>query len=242
MKKRVEHEWHDEWITEHLLEYGSYFEAAKAYRETFGVDICQAALKNHCRYKLGIAKPRGPNYRHPTEEQITWLKEIYPKTGVAETRRLWNERYADDLSTTCIKQIAKKHDITVDPTIATANKLKAAHGDTSKRALRKPGDTRMECGRLVMKDDNGAWKSAGRCVWEKFYGVIPDGYVVVALDGDTTNVDLDNLEIVPLRYLGKLQRNDFFSENPEITRAGIIWCDLYTALSKEERNIRIGGD
>lgn len=230
MKTRVNHDWHDAWIREKLFMFSSYAEAAEAYQQAFGVDISVPALKNHCRYKLGITKPRNENYRRITEEQADWIRRVYPRLGVKKTRELWNERYKDSLSCTCIKQIAKRCNVVVNSAVATANKLKAAHGKGSKRAIRGIGDTRIECGRLVMKADDGEWKSAGRCVWEKEHGAIPTGYALVALDGDTSNIRLENLEIVPWGYLGKLQRNGFFSRNPEITKTGIIWCDLQTVL------------
>lgn len=238
MKPRVDHIWHDEWLKENIAGFRSYTKATEAYQEKFQVDICVAALKNHCRYVLGIRKSRGPNYRRITQEQADWLKDIYPRVGVKKARDLWNERYGDHLTATCIKQIARhKCDIVVDPEVATANKLKAAHGEGSKRALREPGDTRMECGRLVMKDTDGQWKSAGRCVWEKTYGKIPVGYALIALNGDTTDIRPENLEIVPWSYLGMLQRNDFFSSDPEITKAGVIWCDLKTLLDADRTDI-----
>lgn len=234
-ENRCYHVWHDDWIRQNLLGYSSYTEATEAYCKEFGIDICIAALKNHCRYKLGINKPRGPNYRHVTEEQKRWLTDIYPNVGVLESVRLWNERYHDNLTATCLKQIARHAcDITVKPPVATANKLKAVRAKGSKRALRRPGDTRIECGRLVMKAEDGTWKSAGRCIWEKAHGRIPDGYALIALDGDTSNIELSNLEIIPWRYLGKLSRNNFFSSDPEITKTGIVWCDLDTVLKRSE--------
>ena len=230
MKKYVKHDWHNQWIIENIFSYSSYHEAADAYRRIFSIDISSSALKKHCTYTLQIRKPRDKNYRHITKEQAEWLKDVYPKVGVLETQKMWNDRYNDDLSATCIKQIARRIGCVVSNEVAIANKLNAAHKEGSKRSLRRIGDTRMECGRMVMKAEDGNWKSAGRCVWEKANGKIPKGYAIVALDGDTTNVRLDNLEMVPLTYIGKLQRNNFFSSNPEITRTGIIWCDLDTVL------------
>lgn len=231
MKARVNHEWRDDWLIKNIHGFSSYAEAATAYRQEFGIDISVPAIKNHCRYKLGIRKIRTNNYRHITEEQAKWFSDIYPKAGVSKTRKLWNERYGDNASLSCIKQIASRicH-ITVDPDVATSNKLQYAHGKGSKRALKNPGDTRIECGRLIMKADDGNWKGAGRCIWEKAHGKIPEGYAVVSLDGDTSNIDLENLEIVPWNYLGKLSRNHLFSSNPDITKAGILLCDLETCL------------
>ena len=236
MKTRVDHAWHDAWILKNLFGFSSYAEAARAYRRKFGIDISVPALKNHCRYKLGIQKPRNENYRHITDEQADWIRRVYPKLGVIKTRELWNDRYRDNLSCTCIKQIARRIcNVVVNPDVATANKLNAAHKKGSKRATRSIGDTRMECGRLVMKAADGEWKSAGRCIWEKEYGSIPEGYALVALDGNTSNIQLENLEIVPWNYLGKLQRNGFFSNDPEVTKTGIVWCDLSTVLENESQ-------
>ena len=232
MKKRVNHIWHDDWIKENLFRYKNYKEAAAEYRKAFSIDISMEAFKNHCIYKLRLKRIR-TNYRHISKEQTAWVKETYPVTGAKETARLWNERYGDHLSVTCMKQIAKRVGVAVDPDVATTNKLRAAHGKGSKRALRMPGETRMECGRMIMKAEDGTWKSAGRVIWENSYGKIPDGYALVALDGDTTNISLSNLEIVPWNYLGKLQRNDFFSSDPEITKTGIIWCDLEAVLGSQ---------
>lgn len=234
-KQRVNHIWHDDWIREHLFSFPSYREAAVAYNRQFNVIISMEALKNHCKYTLKIDKPRGSNYRHISEEQSEWFKSVYSKIGAIETWKLWNEKYNDDATYTCIKNIARKLGVTVDEDVAIANKLKAVRRKGSKRALRNPGDTRLECGRLVMKAEDGSWKSAGRCVWEKAYGKIPEGYALIALDGDTSNIELSNFEIVPWHYLGKLSRNDFFSSNPEITKAGVIWCDLEALLNSEEK-------
>ena len=232
MKQRVNHIWHDDWILGNLFKYKNYNEAAMSYRNAFSIDICMPAFKNHCIYKLGLKKER-TNYRRISKEQSDWVKDIYPVTGAKETARLWNERYGDNLSVTCIKQIAKRLDITVNHDVAVSNRLKAAHGKGSKRAMRMPGETRMECGRMVMKAKDGTWQSAGRVVWENANGKIPDGYALIALDGDTTNINLNNLEIAPWNYLGKLQRNHFFSSDPEITKTGIIWCDLDTVLCEQ---------
>ena len=235
MKTRVNHEWHDEWLIKNIHGFQSYTEAAIAYKQEFGIDISVPAIKNHCRYKLGLRKTRTDNYRHISEEQAIWLADIYPKVGVLKATKLWNERYHDNASASCIKQIASKVHATVDPNVAVLNKLQRAHGKGSKRAVKSPGETRIECGRLIMKGDDGIWKSAGRCVWEKDHGKIPDGYAVVALDGDTFNIDPANFEIVPWNYLGKLSRNNLFSSNPDITRAGILLCDLETCLEATEK-------
>lgn len=233
MKKRVCHIWNDEWLLENVCDYPSYAKATEVYKQIFHVNICVSALKNHCKFALKIEKPRGDNYRHITKEQATWLKDIYQRVGVKKARDLWNEKYGDNLTATCIKQIARiRCGVVVNRDVAIANRLNAAHREGSKRAIRKIGDTRMECGRLVMKDEDGEWKSAGRCIWEKAYGKIPKDYALIALNGNTADIQLDNLAVVPWKYLGKLQRNNFFSEDPEITKTGIIWCDLETVLNE----------
>ena len=224
--------WNDKWIAKNYLRYPSYKAMVEDHNKLFGTDAKGVSLKAHAM-KMGIKKPQW--YDEYTDEQKEWLKEFYPKHGVKETQREFNEKFNADKTISAIKQAGLKYAGFVDNDVATANKTRACHAEGSKRAIKKAGDTRIECGRLVMKADDGKWKSATRVVYESNYGEIPRGYVVTALDGNNENIELDNLVSIPLKYLGLLQKYGLRSENIEITRTGILWCDLYTELNKNAK-------
>lgn len=223
--------WNDEWLIENIDNYPSYTALQKEYNDQFGTNACLAAFKNHCRLKLGLQKKR-QNYRLFTEEQIHFLKEHYPKLGSRKTVELFNEKFNENRTISSMKNFGRKYGITVHDEVATANKTEAAHAPGSKRAKRSVGDTRMECGRLVMKTENG-WMGASRAVYEAEHGSIPKGYAVKALDGDCNNIDKDNLVAVPWSYLGLLQKYGLQSTEPEITKVGIAWCRLYELVKDE---------
>ena len=66
-----------------------------------------------------------------------------------------------------------------------------------------------------------------------YKGCIPKGHVVTHLDGDLYNVNESNLMVIPVQYMGLLLKNNLRSSNADITRTGIMWCELYSLLQKE---------
>lgn len=222
--------WNDEWIVENYLHYPSYKAMAEDHNKFFGTNAKAVSIKARAR-KLGLIKPRNDRY---TEEQIEWLKENYHKYGCRKTAELFNEKFGDNRTFSSMKNFGRIHGVRVDEEVAVKNKLAPARAGYSKRKERPAGSTRMECGRMVMKCGDGTWKGAGKATWEKAHGKVPKGYVVTHLDGDTTNYALDNLAAVPLKHLGLLQKYGLRSECAEITKTGLLWCELHDALEKGE--------
>lgn len=74
-------------------------------------------------------------------------------------------------------------------------------------------------GYIEIKQNNG-WKAKNRVVWEEKNGHIPNGYVIIFLDSDTTNCDIENLSLVSRAELAQLNKKDNFkSQMPEIKKA-----------------------
>lgn len=225
-KGRVEkHVWHDEWIAEHLLGFSSYREMIQAYNAEFGVDMSESSLNGHIKNDLGISKPRVTG-EFLTEEQKRFIEEYYPHHSVKDTTAEFNRRFGTNKKKYTMLNYARRHGLQVDPAVVTKSKLDASHAPTSKIPYRKVGDIRFDGRYWVVKTENG-WKNVNRAVWEKHYGSIPKGYAVIHLDGDCGNYEIDNLQAVPFSYLGLLDRNGMRSTNAEITKTGVLWCNLY---------------
>lgn len=60
------------------------------------------------------------------------------------------------------------------------------------------------------------------------------GEIVVHLDGDKENNDPDNLMAVSRSVLARMSRQHFWSEDPNITKTGILCCEL-ELLTKDRR-------
>lgn len=230
--KRVQ--WHDDWLREHAYDSHSYQALVNEYNKTFGTNVSKPGIKNHCRYALGIEKPRKA-CRHFTEEQLRFLSDHYEHMGNRELLELFNSTFNEHRTMHSIKNFGHRNGVQVDKDVKQANRRKWLDQDGSKRKTRNTGDIRIEVGRPVMKDENGDWKSAAKVVWEKEHGPVPEGYVVTALDGDCFNISPDNLACVPVSYMGLLQRHELRSTDPEITKTAIIWCELVESLKKKEK-------
>ena len=57
--------------------------------------------------------------------------------------------------------------------------------------------------------------------WKQYNGEIPEGHVIIFLDGNKQNCDIENLACVPFNYLGYLAGNFQRSESPLVTKAQI---------------------
>lgn len=226
--------WQDSWLREHVLDSESYLLLTEEYNKTFGTHIDWRVLKSHCRYKLEIRKDR-KTHRHYTEEQLKFLLDHYEKMGNRELLELFNSTFHENRTMSSMKNFGTQYHIQVDKNVRQENRRKSLDKDASKRKTRKPGDIRIECGRPVMKDENGDWKGAMKVVWEKEHGPVPEGYVVTALDGDCFNISLDNLACIPISYIGLLQKNNLRSDIPEITKTGIMLCELIEAMKQQKK-------
>ena len=79
------------------------------------------------------------------------------------------------------------------------------------------------------------WQQKHRVIYEKAYGPIPDGYMVVFMDGNRNNFDLDNLYCCRRQVKTVMMRNGWWTDNREHTLAAIKWCELFYALKEAEK-------
>ena len=225
--------WQDSWLNEHWSDARTYKELTELYNETFKTNIDVSTIKWHCRDILGIHKPRKTQRRY-TDEQLQFLKENYSKMGNRELLNLFNEKFNETRTLSAIKNIGVMYGLQVDKDVRQRNRRRHLDRAGSKRATRKPGDIRIECGRPIMKDDNGNWKTAARVIWEKEHGPVPEDYTVTVLDGDPYNIDPENIVCIPLTYVGMLLNHGLRSTEAEITKTGIMVCELMQAIKDQE--------
>lgn len=223
--------WNDNWLINNVMTKLSYKELTDLYNKTFNTSWSSAAVKHHCANDLGIKKPRINCKRH-TPEQIDFLKENYSNHGTRELMEMFNAKFDDQITMSGIKNFGQLYNLRVDESVRNKNRRRHLDKPGSARATKNVGAIRTECGRLVMKDSNGKWKSAAKVIWEKENGPTPEGYVVTVLDGNTSNVDVSNLACVPIRYMGWMSKYNLRNDNPEVTKTGIKWCDLKDALER----------
>lgn len=102
----------------------------------------------------------------------------------------------------------------------------------------------LEVGTLVLNSDGypvrkvadpNEWEFESHLVWEAHNGKIPKGNLIIYLDGDKTNVDINNLAMVTRAEHLQLTRSKMRSKNAELTRAGVAVSKLTVATRKAKK-------
>ena len=71
----------------------------------------------------------------------------------------------------------------------------------------------------VKKQEN--WVQKQRVVYEKHYGKIPQGYVVIFLDRNRENFDPENLAAIKRSELARLNKQGLIYDDSNLTKVGI---------------------
>lgn len=90
----------------------------------------------------------------------------------------------------------------------------------------------------VKKGEN--WIQKHRLIWEEAHGPIPDGHVILFLDGDRTNTVLENLAMVSQSVLSRLNQSHLIYDDPEATKAGIAIAEVLSKIGDLERGEKNG--
>lgn len=79
------------------------------------------------------------------------------------------------------------------------------------------------------------WMSRSNLVWKKTYGDVPRGMNILHLDGDRTNDDITNLEIVDKKLIPIMVKLNLISSNSEVTRTNISIAKLVSKTSEKKK-------
>lgn len=125
--------------------------------------------------------------------------------------------------------------------------------ETEFKKGQKPVNT-LPIGSIIMRGDGYYWEKVKetkpsrfgwiqihRKKWEEVHGPIPEGHTVIFLDGDRTNLDIENLVMVTRRQLVNLNKHQLLKNDPELTKSGIILGDLIIKTFDREREIKKSG-
>lgn len=173
-----------------------------------------------------------------TEEQKRFLHDNAPKCSVNELTELFNHTFATALHVGRIKGAIARYGVVTGRTgrfakgQAAWNKGKrgihlSPHSEFQKghmpQTYRPVGSERLSKDGYpeVKVADPKTWKAKHRIIWEKAYGSIPRGHVVIFADGNPMNASLDNLMLVSRAELLVANRQKLIKQEAELTKTGI---------------------
>ena len=158
-----------------------------------------------------------------TEEQNNWLKEKICYFYQKELADEFNKTYNTNLTW----QFIARHCV---------YKLNIRMQSQKKHNYRNYrymdiGEERVDsCGYVLVKNKQRKWVRKHRLVWESHFGKIPDGYKIVFLDENKSNLNIENLVCVSKDVQGALSMMK--QTSPKIKKCKIASMQLNEILNK----------
>lgn len=88
---------------------------------------------------------------------------------------------------------------------------------------------------VYIKNEEGRWQLKSRWVYEKHYGMIPEGYKVTFVDGDKHNFDINNLMLITTSEQAIMNNLGLYSKDAELNKSGILIAKVLNKINKKER-------
>lgn len=156
-----------------------------------------------------------------TEEENDFLREYYPGHGVDATLQELNKRFDRQL----VRQSLCNRVSLLGLKVTSAVRKKQLEA-----TWKANGKTPVEVGYIntdtgMIKTEKG-WMRLGAMLG------VPKGYYAVHLDGDLSNNTPENIQIIPMKMSMEMTRNKFWSEEPIITKTGIMCLTLEDAIKE----------
>ena len=177
-----------------------------------------------------------------TEIELEYLREIANGKYISEIVELMSKKFNYPFRKTQIKSAMTKHKIKN----GMKNKVPKGFepwnkglqiGNSHIHNLKAVGDEYINSeGFVMIKLDNPArWVHKHRYIYEQAFGEIGKNNVIIFLDGDKTNLSLDNLHCITRKQLMKMNQNNLFYSDPELTKTGIEIAKLMLKVNEVKR-------
>ena len=198
------------------------------------------------------------------EEQVTYIRTNAKGISNQELTDLVNKTFGLTVTRQQIKTFKHNHKISsgltghFKPGQVPANKgtkglYNVGGNRTSFKKGQKPsnfkpvGTERIDRdGYTIIKvSDDGPWhkrwKLKHKVLWEEVNGPVPKGHCLIFLDSDKSNLDLGNLKLVTRKQLARLNQNHLITDNPELTKTGVIVADILGKMGELKRKAKGAG-
>ena len=174
-----------------------------------------------------------------TDEQKEFLIQYGAELPTAELAKALNEKFQTHHSDGSVRTVAKLIGVRKSKNCRTRICADSGEPIGSEKIISgyKYIKVRKSCGGFY-KD----WEREAKVIWEQHYGKIPDGNMVIMLDGDKLNTRIENLCCIPKSIAARMANghgNSFWSEFPEITRTAIEVCKLDEAINESRKRIAV---
>lgn len=229
---------HEKWFLENYKKYHSYDRITEDFNAAFGLSKSKSAVMQHMKKYLGISLETDKIAERYTAPQKKWLIENFKKVGTyKELTEKFNDRFGRDKSPENIRDLCGKQ-------------LKLT-GMKNPTVFRK-GNIKEQCPIGTIRETQGMkyikvkdnlysyisgyqepyWMPVPKKIWQDHFGPVPEGKIVICLDGNKDNLAVENLYCIDRRISIIMAKNHWYTDNRDNTLAAIKWCELHYALKE----------
>lgn len=91
---------------------------------------------------------------------------------------------------------------------------------------------------LIKTKEPRTWRLKHRVIWERHHGSIPKGKCLIFLNGDKTDIRIENLILIDRKVHVRMNQSGLHFDNPDSTRAAVGVAKLMSALGEVKRGKR----
>lgn len=201
-----------------------------------------------------------PQHKY-TVEEVEYLKEIVPGRMFAEVTAMFNEKFGLDCLCESVRGFCKRNgilngrDSRFKKGNIPANKgkkcpwaWKSAMSRFKKGNIppnrREIGEERINIDGYVevkIADGRGVknWIAKHVHIWQQLNGPVPAGYMVVFIDGDKTNINLDNLMLITRSQNAVLNRLKVRPKEKELLETALLFAELKIKIAERTNKRRV---
>ncbi|MBC1922973.1 HNH endonuclease signature motif containing protein [Listeria grayi] len=188
------------------------------------------------------------------EQEVAFLYEHYKGRSNKELTELLNTTFKTNFTVQQVKGYKSNHHLNSGLSghfkkghIPSNKGTKGFYNSGGNSGSFKKGNipkNHLEIGSEVLRSDGyiavkvkepNVWKLKHRLIWERKYGEIPPGQVLLFLDGNKQHVTLDNLALVDKKLMATLNRNQLLRSNKEETKVAIRIAEIYQAIAAKKK-------
>lgn len=229
---------HREWVLENHEKYHSYEKITEDFNAVFGARKSVAAVMQYMNKQLGVFLETAKTAERYTEEQKQWLTRNFEKVNTyKELTEKFNDRFHRDKPLESIRDLCCKRlglSGMDNPTVFRKGHIKEQCPIGTIREVQGMKYVKVkDCLYSYMSGyQEPWWLPVPKKIWQDHFGPVPEGKMVICLDGNKENPDIENLYCIDRRISIVMAKNRWYTDNRENTLAAIKWCELHYALKE----------
>lgn len=97
----------------------------------------------------------------------------------------------------------------------------------------------------IKVEEPNKWRLKHRVIWENAFGFIPKGKCILFLNGDKTDVRIENLMLIDRKVNARMNQSGLRFDDPDSTKAAVTVAKLLSAIGEAKqvrKKRRLNGD